>query len=167
GEKLQAGGEPIEIDLFLTHFHWDHIQGIPFFAPLYNPESCIRVHGANQGEQDIQSLFAGQMGPVYFPIPFDAISARVEFQALNGRPWVRDDIEVRSMRVRHPAHTYCYRINTGTASIAFVPDNELQGGDYPVENGFYERLVDFLSGADVLYHDAMFTDSEYTRRAGW
>jgi phosphoribosyl 1,2-cyclic phosphodiesterase len=167
GEKLTAGTQPMEADLFLTHFHWDHIQGIPFFAPLYNPESLIRVHGANQGEQDIQSLFAGQMGPVYFPIPFEAISAQMQFDALNGDPWVRDDIEVHSLRVRHPAHTLGYRINAHDTSVAYVPDNELKGGQYPVDDGFYARIVEFLQGTDILFHDAMFTEGEYTRRAGW
>src|SRR4051794_29662019 len=139
GDRLKSGSGPLEADLFLTHFHWDHIQGIPFFAPLYNPESLIRVHAANQGDQTIQSLFAGQMGPVYFPIPFEAISAHVKFEASNGHPWTGDDVEVRSIRVRHPAHTLGYRITTGAASVAYIPDNELVGGEYPIEEGFYGR----------------------------
>lgn len=167
GEKLTAGAQPMEADLFLTHFHWDHIQGIPFFAPLYSPESLIRVHGANQGDLDIQSLIAGQMGPVYFPIPFEALSAQMQFEALNGDPWVRDDVEVHSLRVRHPSHTLGYRVNARDASVAYVPDNELKGGKYAVDDGFYARIVEFLQGTDILFHDAMFTDGEYTRREGW
>jgi phosphoribosyl 1,2-cyclic phosphodiesterase len=71
------------------------------------------------------------------------------------------------MRVRHPAHTFGYRINAGNASVAYIPDNELEGGDYPVEEGFYGRLVEFLQGTQSLYHDAMFTEREYYTHEGW
>ncbi|MGQ0563333.1 MAG: MBL fold metallo-hydrolase [Gemmatimonadota bacterium] len=169
GEQLvQNNSEPIRAELFLTHFHWDHIQGLPFFAPLYNAATRLRVHGAKQGDIDIRTLIAGQMGPIYFPIPFETVAAHLDFEHLSGRPWVEPGVEVDAIRVRHPAHTYGYRISADGATIAYVPDNELHGGHYPMPaKQTYLDLVAFLREADVLYHDAMFSDAEYPRREGW
>lgn len=164
GQRLGA----LEADLFLTHFHWDHIQGLPFFMPLYNPASRLRVHGARQGDTDIQTLIAGQMGPIYFPIPFQAVSADLRFHHLNGAAWESGDVRVRSMRVRHPGFTHGYRIESRGASIAYIPDNELFGGSYTLDQkATYADLVEFLGGVDLLFHDAMFTDAEYSGHEGW
>jgi phosphoribosyl 1,2-cyclic phosphodiesterase len=168
GERLAAEAEPPAVDLFLTHFHWDHIQGLPFFAPLYNPMTTLAIHGAKQGDIDIQTLIAGQMGPIYFPVPFEQVAAHLEFEHLNDEPWVGGGVEVHALRVRHPAHTYGYKIAAGEVSMAYIPDNELAGGEYPLgAKATYEKLIQFLSGVDVLYHDAMFSDTEYGRREGW
>ncbi len=168
GRRLEAAGGPTEADLFLTHFHWDHIQGVPFFGPLYRPETRIRIHGPRQGDLDIETLFRGQMGPVYFPVPFEALSANLEFIHLEGEPWVDGNVEVSAIRLRHPAHTCGYRIRSGKASAAYVPDNELVGGSYEVDGGaWYQELVEFLGGVDVLFHDAMYTDEEYAAVEGW
>jgi phosphoribosyl 1,2-cyclic phosphodiesterase len=168
GEEMQrAGGSP-RAELFLTHFHWDHIQGLPFFAPLYNSETHLRVHGAKQGDTDIQTLIAGQMGPVYFPIPFEAVSAHLEFRHLTGEPWQDGDVEVTSMRVRHPGHTHGYKIRVGDYEVAYIPDVELVGGNYPLDQKqTYRELIQFLGGVELLFHDGMFTDAEYPRREGW
>lgn len=169
GEQLmREASEPIRAELFLTHFHWDHIQGLPFFAPLYNPTTRLRVHGAKQGDIDIRTLIAGQMGPIYFPVPFERIEAHMEFEHLNGDTWHEPGVEVDGIRVRHPANTYGYRIRSNGVSLAFIPDNELHGGSYPLDQKkTYADLVAFLGDVDVLYHDAMFSDTEYPRREGW
>jgi phosphoribosyl 1,2-cyclic phosphodiesterase len=168
GEHLLHEPQPIRAELFLTHFHWDHIQGLPFFAPLYNEETRLRVHGARQGDIDIRTLIAGQMGPIYFPVPFETVSAHMDFEHLSGNSWIEPGVVVDAIRVRHPAHTYGYKITADGASIAYIPDNELVGGNYPLEaRQTYNDLVQFLDGVDVLFHDAMFSDTEYPRREGW
>ena len=168
GEDLVANREPVRAELFLTHFHWDHIQGLPFFGPLYSPETRLRVHGARQGDIDIRTLIAGQMGPIYFPVPFETIEAHMEFEHLNGDPWHEPGVEVNAIRVRHPANTYGYKISSSGSSLAFIPDSELHGGHYPLDaKKTYDELVRFLNDVDVLYHDAMFSDAEYPRREGW
>ncbi|MDB4947658.1 MAG: metal-dependent hydrolase, beta-lactamase superfamily [Gemmatimonadetes bacterium] len=162
--RLADAGGVVEADLFVTHFHWDHIQGFPFCTPLYDPGSRIRVHGPRQGDVDISRALAGQMGSIYFPIPLDALAARVEWVHVNGHPWSDAEVEVAAMRVRHAEHTCGYRIRSGGASVAYIPDNELGGA----ANGeWYDRLVGFLEGVDLLFHDAMFTDGEYDRFRGW
>jgi phosphoribosyl 1,2-cyclic phosphodiesterase len=168
GEHLAQEAGPIRAELFLTHFHWDHIQGLPFFGPLYDEKTRLRVHGAKQGDIDIRTLIAGQMGPIYFPVPFERIAAHLEFEHLAGTPWIEPGVEVDAIRVRHPAHTYGYKITADDTSVAYIPDNELHGGEYPLEpKQTYEKLVRFLGDADVLFHDAMFSDAEYPRREGW
>lgn len=167
GERLRAEPRPTRADLFFTHFHWDHVQGVPFFAPLYDPETFIRIHGPPQNGVDVQTLFANQLGPIYFPVPFEALEAQLEFRHLGQAPWREQRVEVAALRVRHSAHTVAYRIRAGGAALAYIPDNELTGTGYPVPDDWYDRLVDFLGGVDLLLHDAMFTEAEYTQRNGW
>lgn len=169
GRKLMAQSSVVRTDVFLTHFHWDHIQGFPFFAPLYEPAALLRIMGPEQASVDIQTLFAGQMGPVYFPVPFAAIAAGLQFSHLNEGAWTGGDgIEVHAMRMRHPSFTVGYRIRAGGRTVCYIPDNELVGAQYDVDGGNWrERLIDFVGGADVLFHDAMFTDAEYPPHLGW
>jgi phosphoribosyl 1,2-cyclic phosphodiesterase len=168
GNDLIEKKAPLDAVIFLTHFHWDHIQGFPFFGPMYRREARLRVVGPMQENLDVQSLFAGQMGPIYFPIPFEAVAAHMTFEHLNEGTWESDGISIAAMRVRHPSFTVGYRLTAGGRSFCYIPDNELVGGDYPVERGWRERLVRFCADADLLVHDAMFTEEEYAAaRKGW
>jgi len=167
GEKLMDTEETVNASLFLTHFHWDHIQGFPFFAPLYDPAAGLRVLGPRQEDLDIQTLFARQMGQVYFPVPLEAVAAKLSFEHLAEEGWESGGVRVRSMRVRHPSHTVGYRLETGGFSVCYVPDNEIAGSGYPDAEGWRDRFVSFVEGADLLFHDSMYTDEEYEARTGW
>jgi phosphoribosyl 1,2-cyclic phosphodiesterase len=159
---------PNAIHIFLTHFHWDHIQGFPFFAPLYDREDTIKVIGPKQKDIDVQNLFAGQMGPIYFPVPFSFVAAAMEFEHLNHGSYELGDFTLEVMRVRHPSFVNGYRIRVGGVVICFIPDNELDGDMYgAIEPGFETRIVDFVGDADLLIHDAMYTVEEYPHRIGW
>ena len=164
-DLIENGGEFHHI--FLTHFHWDHIQGFPFFAPLYNPEIDLKIVGPRQNNIDVRSLFAGQMGPIYFPVPFSLVAATMSFDHLNEGTLEMAGATLRTMRVKHPSYVIAYRIEVGGRVICFVPDNEIEGDMYEVEDGWYERLVDFVRSADLLIHDSMYTDDEYPTRIGW
>ncbi len=167
GNRLMEENSVREACIFLTHFHWDHIQGFPFFAPVYNPEFKLRIVGPEQENLDVETLFAGQMGPVYFPIPYEALSASLTFDHLNEGVWDHKGIRMRAMRMRHPSFTVGYRVEASGKSVVFIPDNELVGGPFPTPGGWREKLEEFVSGADLLIHDAMFTQEEYPSREGW
>ena len=167
GKKLMQEGGPRRASIFLTHFHWDHIQGFPFFAPVYNPDFDLRIVGPVQEGLSVESLFAGQMGPIYFPIPYRALSASLTFDHLQEGSWAEDGFLIRTMRMRHPSHTVGYRVEAFGRALVFIPDNELEGGSYPVSGRWRDDLEEFVAGADLLFHDAMFTDEEYSARRGW
>lgn len=167
-DLLTRDKAPDELHLLITHAHWDHIQGFPFFRPLYDAEDTIRVVGPKQKDIDVQNLFAGQMGPIYFPVPFSVVAASMEFEHLNRGGYEIGDFSLEVMRVRHPSFVIGYRISIGEKVICFIPDNELDGEVYPdVEPGFESRIVDFVGDADLLIHDSMYTDREYPSRKGW
>lgn len=159
---------PNQIHIFLTHFHWDHIQGFPFFRPLYDPDDTIHVVGPKQKDIDVQNLFAGQMGPIYFPVPFSVVAATMEFEHLNHGSYDIGDFTLDVMRVRHPSFVIGYRIKLRDKVICFIPDNEVDGDVYgELEAGFDQRIIDFVADADLLIHDSMYTEEEYPSRRGW
>jgi phosphoribosyl 1,2-cyclic phosphodiesterase len=159
---------PNTIHIFLTHFHWDHIQGFPFFQPLYDPEDTIHVVGPKQKDIDVQNLFAGQMGPIYFPVPFSVVAATMEFEHLNEGSYEIGDFTLDVMRVRHPSYVTGYRIRLRDTVVCFIPDNEIEGDMYAeVGSDYRSRLVDFVGDADLLIHDSMYTEEEYRGRSGW
>ena len=153
--------------VFLTHFHWDHIQGFPFFMPLYDSDASVRIIGPDQAHADVKELFTTQMASINFPVPFTELSAKKEFSNLSGGVWEEDGFRVRAMRMRHPSFTVGHRVEYGGLSLAYMPDNELAGERYDVGEGWRKRLVDFLGDVDVLIHDAMFTDEEYGSKVDW
>lgn len=167
GQELMREGEAVDADIFLTHFHWDHIQGFPFFAPIYDPETRLRIIAPEQQGPDLPTLFARQMGPIYFPIPFEAVAARIHFEHLDAEGWEEGPLRVRPMRMRHPSFTVGYRVEAPSGTVCYIPDNELVGGEYPVDPDWRERLAEFVEGADLLIHDAMFEEGEYEGRHGW
>jgi phosphoribosyl 1,2-cyclic phosphodiesterase len=171
GDELAAAGSPVHATIFLTHFHWDHIQGLPFFAPAWDEASEIHVVGPAQTGPDgeevgVEQLVDGLMGTSYFPMPMSAMSGVRTYGHLNEGTWERDRLTVRAMRVKHPAFTVGYRVTADGRSIAYVPDNELLSDAWPMSADWRARFVGFLSGVDLLIHDAMYTDAEYGAHAG-
>ncbi|HKP74334.1 MAG TPA: MBL fold metallo-hydrolase [Longimicrobiaceae bacterium] len=162
--SLAAEARPLDAHLFVTHYHWDHIQGFPFLAQLYQPATRLRVHGPRQGDVSVDQALGGQMSPLYFPVPLEAMAAEVHFATADGQPWHGDGVCVDAFHVNHPGVTFGYRVSSGGASAVYVPDNEL--GDDP-DPEWYAGLVEFVRGADLLLHDAMLADAEYATRHGW
>jgi phosphoribosyl 1,2-cyclic phosphodiesterase len=163
-------GATIAADILLSHTHWDHIQGLPFFKPLSAAGNRFCVFGAAQGEVQLQEILRRQMDPVVFPIPLEAFAARLEVQDIGEGELSLADFRVHAFRLRHPGTTLGYRLEPirGGRQVAYVTDNELgTGGTYTVSADWRTRLVQFLAGTDTLIHDAMYSDQFIQQRAGW
>jgi len=167
----RGNGEPISGDIFLTHAHWDHIQGIPFFAPLFRKGNRFTIWGSRSLPTSIGRVVRDQMSPVVFPVSFEELQARIEFRELAEERHSVHGYEVSAVAVRHPGGALGYRFSTGNAggrALVYVSDNELStDARYDDAPGWREKLVDFVRGASVLVHDTMYTSSEYGSFVGW
>ena len=167
GSVLVREAESTPITILLTHFHWDHIQGLPFFSPLYKGAFDVRIVGPRQRDAGVEDLLSRQMGPVHFPLDFGEITARLAVEDVEGGEIADAGMHLECMPVRHSSLTLGYRLELGDRRICYVPDNELAGGRYETDPGFRDRFLSFVAGADLLIHDAMFTDAEYPAVEGW
>lgn len=168
GEALARGGAPVEATVFVSHYHHDHLQGLPFFTPLFDPRNRFTVYGAPRDGQDVRALLAGQMRQPYFPVTADEVfRSRVTYRDVRpGRAVRVGEARVRALELNHPGGSLGYRVDFGGRALVYATD---------VEHGSAAdaRLADFARGADVLVYDAMYSDDEYRgvgggpSRVGW
>ncbi len=152
-------GSVTQIDLLLTHLHLDHIEGLGFFAPLFDPACTVRVHGPRPDGGTLAEMIATYLSPPYFPVPFDRIDASISFVEIERETFELDGLRVSSVPVKHPGPTLAYRLSENGSSLAFVPDNE---------PGLERRSgLEVAGDADLLLHDSQYTDEEYAARIGW
>jgi phosphoribosyl 1,2-cyclic phosphodiesterase len=161
GERImrEAGDGEIRVDLLLTHFHLDHILGLPFFAPLYSPRTVLAVHAPGDPLAAKKAL-AGLMDAPYFPVRFDATAARKEF--FESKPEIVGKVRVSSCPLEHPQGSVAYRLQTEEWSLVHATDTEHPAG------GLDGRLASLADGITWLIYDAMFTPEEYAAgKQGW
>jgi phosphoribosyl 1,2-cyclic phosphodiesterase len=165
----QNDGRRVTVDLLVSHTHWDHIQGLPFFAPVFEAGNTVRIWGAEQAGVAIDKILRDQMGPVVFPVPLDEVAAEVTVKHIEPGAFGIEAFDVRAMTVRHPGTTLGFVLEPrgGGPNLGYVTDNELSGGEYDVGPGWRGDFLSFLGGVNVLVHDAMFTSQELKRHAGW
>jgi|SRR5665213_1632081 len=162
GVKLaqEAMGKPFDLHLFLTHFHWDHIQGLPFFLPLYAAENTVTFYSMKKPEET-REILEGQMNSPYFPVDFRFLPAKRNFVEVVGKTFTFGQTEVTSMPLNHPQGCHGYIFKHNGRKLVFASD--LEHGD----PAFDQILLDAAQDADVLIFDAQFTPEEYPRHRGW
>ena len=168
--------QPVTVHLFISHTHWDHIQGFPFFMPAYNKNFQIIVYGPPARDKSLKDLFKFQMDSEYFPVPLGGLNAQIVMQEVR-EPFRIDDLQITSCYMNHPAMTLAYRIFDGEKIFIFATDNEPYrytlhaahkdqlGSQYGAE--LDQKFIEFISNADFIVCDAQYTLEEYQSKIGW
>jgi phosphoribosyl 1,2-cyclic phosphodiesterase len=168
GHHLLRKGGRISGKIFISHPHWDHINALPFFTPLYVQGNEFEVLGPMHSDKHMRELIGDQMDGIYFPVTMREFGASVTFRDLREETLQFGDVEVATMLLTHPGACLGYRIRHGGKTIAYITDNELYLPDSPRHDPhFVTRLVAFIEGADVLITDTTYTDEGYKSKVGW
>lgn len=172
GQLLMAGNPaPLAGHILISHTHWDHIQGIPFFAPLFVPGNRWDFYAPHGFGDSLRETLAGQMEFTYFPVTPEAFGSDVRYHDLGEGSFEIDDFRITTRFLNHPALTLAYRIESGGATVVYACDHEpharaLASATGPI-HGQDRDHGDFLAGADLVIHDAQYTPAEYEAKVGW
>jgi phosphoribosyl 1,2-cyclic phosphodiesterase len=179
GQHLLKSGKPVKSHIFISHMHWDHIQGIPFFVPAYIPGNKFYFHGAQEADLSLQDILADQMNPVNFPVQIEEMSSKFEFEPMYEGKYEFEGIKVETMYLNHPGYALGYKFYIKDKTVVYISDNEpypvhpevSQDTDSPDESLFIEdgnqRLINFVKDVDYLIHDAQYTPEEYKTKVQW
>jgi phosphoribosyl 1,2-cyclic phosphodiesterase len=148
--------------LFMSHSHWDHIQGFPLFAPAYDPDFSLTVLGWSSHRMSLHEILARQQSSPVFPVPLDALHANIQIGEYCMDGVERGGVRIRVEPLLHPGGACGFRIDEEGRSVVFMTDNELPG-----PGADWDRLVNYCAGADLLIHDAQYTDEELDSHRGW
>ncbi len=172
GKALMEQGRARRGHILISHTHWDHIQGLPFFAPLFAAGNEWRIYGPRALGQSLRDSLAGQMDYAYFPVTLNAFAAKVDFQEVVEGGFSIGEVRVTTQYMNHPALTVGYRLEADGASLVYASDHEPhspragEGRQDEVESGDLAH-IEFLRDADLVIHDAQYAASEYPAKLGW
>ncbi len=171
GQALLAEADgPMRGSILISHTHWDHIQGFPFFAPLFVPGNQWDIYGPAGLGQSLRETLAGQMQYSYFPLALDDLGASIRFHDLVEGTLEIGDIRITTRYLNHPVLTLAYRFDMAGISVVHASDHEPFTFDAAAPDQLSDRDAEhakFLAGADLVIHDAQFTDAEYPAKKGW
>jgi len=180
--EQEFGSRPINLTLLITHAHWDHIQGFPFFLPSYNDKNKVRICGYDGAEIGLREILKGQMATPFFPVKLYDLPGKIDIKKLVTMEFDVGNVHVRAKPMNHPGTCVGYRLFTSSGSIAYLPDTEpydafklhsakshLLSPEQTRKRAEKERaaLVEFLHETDVLLLDTQYTDEEYQAHVGW
>jgi len=158
----------VDAKIFISHPHWDHINALPFFAPLFRQGSEIEICGPSHGDITMEQMISGQMDGVYFPIKIKEFSASISFRDIKEETLEINGKTIKTILLNHPGYCLGYRVEYKGRSVCYITDNELYPTGSQFYNRFYlQRLINFVKGADALIADATYQDSEYKAKIGW
>ena len=186
GDKYMKEGLPENLSIFITHAHWDHIQGLPFFAPAFIPGNKIKFYGCNHGTISFEEVLRHQMETPYFPVKLSSWQADIKIESIGEEVVDINGVKIKSCYAEHPGMTLGYRLEYKGKSIVYLPDNE-PFAKFNMEDVFIKRNIDdedldmemvfledqkekffgFIGNADVLIHDSQYTPEEYKSKVGW
>ncbi len=154
-----------EAHLLLTHTHWDHINGFPFFVPAYDPKRSIHIMAGHLGERKggIHDALAAQMEGPMFPVPLSAMQAKLRFDDFKAGDEfsLYHDVIVRTAPLNHPNNATGYRIDCGGKSVCYITDTEHVSGELD------QNILGLIEGADLVIYDSTYTEDEYPKHVGW
>src|SRR5881409_4087965 len=178
----EFGPRSMKLTLLISHTHWDHIQGLPFFSPAYNQKNLIRVLGYEGARAGLAKILASQMETPFFPVTLRQLPSHLAIEELKEMEFQIGNVEVRSKFANHPGICVGYRLTTSSGSIAYFPDNEpydklkllLASRDGINEDEARDfasaeraKMVEFLQGCDLAIMDTQYTEEEYAKHVGW
>ena len=174
----EFNGDPLKITLLLTHTHWDHIQGFPFFVPAYDPRNTVRILGYEGARQGLAATLGTQMESPFFPVGMEELPGNITVEELRDMEFTVGSVRVESTFVNHPGICVGYRLHTSGGSIVYIPDNEpfhrmrskpdasdSKAMEFAKQQD--EKLVKFIRNADVLIIDSQYDRAEYESHVGW
>ncbi len=181
GQDIVQNRSVSDIFLFFSHTHWDHIQGLPFFTPLFLPDYTINLYGPVHYSENLEQILSKQMEYTYFPVRVKELKANISFRDLSEKESIRvgESVIVETKRVNHPVVCLAYKVTHKGKSFAYVTDHEpyynlfASSDDEEKDNGLKiaqeqtQALIDFLEGTNVVCIDAQYTPYEYETRVGW
>lgn len=150
-------------NILLSHLHWDHVQGLPFFCPVHRPDTALTIYGPPEVDRSLASCFDHLMKPPYFPITTSDLVGDVTFVDLQTERLDLGPAKVTARTVPHLGATNGYRIELGGYTIAYVSDHQQPEDPTKVD----ERVLELCDGADVVIHDAQFTEAQFAKKSNW
>lgn len=162
--RLYLNTDVRTIHLLLSHTHWDHISGLPFFRPAYDPARTMTIHAGNLAEHGgVRRVLIRQMSEPMFPVPLDAMKAVVEFGDFTAGDTIRlqPEVTIRTVRLNHPNGATGYRLDHGGRSVCYITDTE------HLPDRLDDGILDLIDGSDLVIYDSMYTEEEYPAHVGW
>ena len=165
---MASGAQRFSAKIFISHTHWDHINTVPFFAPLYIRGNQVEIYGPYQGDLTIARAIAAQMEGVYFPVTIREFGAHLVFRDLREETLDFGAVKIDTLLLKHPGSCLGYKVTCHGRSACYITDNELYLPTDPRRDQRYlERLTDFVRGTDVLITDTTYRDHEYPSKVDW
>lgn len=153
--------KPIVATILMSHIHWDHYFGLPFFKPLYERKNTFKICGPRLAGVDFKAMVENAIHPPYFPQAIAEDPSKIEFKTVDIKPFKIGVVDVIPIEVNHPGGSLGWRFDCGGKSIVHVSDNEPQDGEAR------KKIISWMRGADILIHDAQYSPEEYARHRGW